>query len=521
MLNKSNSRYPIFLKIIISFILGAIAVFSYAPFDIWLLAFVSFSGLLILVSNASAKRAMILGLSWGIGYFLAGVHWVYVSIKLYGELPLVLAVLILGLFVLYLSLYSMLFALGISLSKKWFKPYSIKQLVLFAPILWQITEFLRATILSGFAWLQFGYTQLHTPLASLFPVIGINGVELLFTFLCGLLAYLFVRIFITHKNHFISKANFIALFWCVALFFAPLSLNLITWIHHDLRNNVSISLVQGNITQLIKWDPQQLQKTLGTYRALTERASTQSDIVIWPEAAITSLEINQQPYLHDLDKFALDHDIAVAVGIINLDYQHDKIYNTLIVLGDETPYQYPTENRYNKHHLVPFGEYTPLEFILKPISQLLNIPMSSMSSGNAVQAPLVMKGYHFLTAICYEIILSNQMLNNFTPETQFLLTVSNDAWFGDTIGPWQHLQMAQTRALEFGRVLLRSTNNGITAVIMPTGEISVMLPQFDTNILTTSAAIYSGQTPYSKWGNSFFYGLILILFISLFIKKRS
>jgi len=190
-------------------------------------------------------------------------------------------------------------------------------------------------------------------------------------------------------------------------------------------------------------------------------------------------------------------------------------------LGKKEPYQYPTAHRYQKHHLVPFGEFTPFESLLEPITELLNIPMSSMKAGDEKQPQLTMKGFKFTTAICYEVILSDLIWENFKPDTDFLLTVSNDAWFGDSIGPKQHLQMAQARALEFGRPLIRSTNNGITAIINEQGRIIKQIPAFTADVLTASLSPTTGLTPYAKWGNKPYLLFMILMCISIFIKRCS
>lgn len=520
---QMNKSYLIQLGI--SLILGAIAVFSYAPFSIWPIAFISFSGLLLLVNKKTVKQAALIGFIWGIGYFSAGVHWIYVSIKQYGDLPLPLAIIILGLLISYLAIYPMIFTILLRLLNKYCPPYSFKQLALLAPLIWQLTEFIRGTLLNGFAWLQFGYSQLDAPLGGLFPILGINGVNLVFSFCCGLLSYLIYQLAIHLKYHqvIIKSHLYSAICTILVLFFASYWFKTVNWTQIDTSRQADITLVQGNIQQSLRWNKEQLNQTLDIYSQLTEQYIKQSDIIIWPEAAITDLELNQQSYLRALDQMAIENNTTIAVGILDLTKKQDdyQIYNALIVLGDSKPYQYPTTNRYLKHHLVPFGEYTPFESLLKPIAELLNIPMSSMSPGPTVQQPLMMKQFKFTTVICYEVILSDLIWQNFTEDTDFLLTVSNDAWFGNSIGPWQHLQMARARALEFGRTLLRSTNNGITTVISPQGLIEKQIPQFEIGALSTQLNPSTGLTPYAKWGNYPYYVLLLILIIIFFIRRKN
>ncbi len=506
----------------LSLLLGAVAVFSYAPFHIWPLALVSFAGLLWLIADKPKKRAMLLGLSWGVGYFLAGVHWVYISIKQYGEVPTSVAIIILGLLVVYLALYPMLFAWLLRAGDRFATKFSLKQQVLLAPILWQITEFLRGYILTGFAWLELGYSQLDSPLRSYFPIVGINGVTLLLTMCCGLSVYCLYKL--TYSS--LKKHIFGAIIALFAITIAPISFNLINWTTVDHSRSANFTLIQGNILQSLRWTNEQLNKTLNTYASLTEKNWGKDNIIIWSEASITDYEINQQPFLHYLDNEARANGSEIAVGIIDYHiadnaYQiNPDIYNTLMVLGEKTPYQYPNANRYQKHHLVPFGEFTPFAFLLNPIADLLDIPMSSMQAGAERQPRLTMKGFKFTTAICYEVILSNLMWKNFAPDTDFLLTVSNDAWFGDSIGPKQHLQMAQARALEFGRPMIRSTNTGITAIIDHHGYIIEQLPQFQTNVLNYTLSPTVGLTPYARFGELPYYLIISLLFILLFVKKR-
>ncbi|MCO6547078.1 MAG: apolipoprotein N-acyltransferase, partial [Gilliamella sp.] len=284
-------------KILLSLIFGGIAVFSYAPFHIWPLAFVSFAGLLWLIADSYKKQAMLLGLSWGIGYFAAGIHWVYISIKQYGELPTPIAIIILGFLILYLSLYPMLFAFLLRLANRFAGQFSFKQLIFLAPVLWQLTEFLRGYILTGFAWLQLGYSQLDSPLKGYFPVLGIDGVNLLLTILCGLFVYCIKTINKKmHRKHVLG-----ALIALLAILFAPVLFNNINWTKFNDTRSANFVLIQGNISQSIRWTKEQLNDTLQTYTKLTKQNFGKDKIIIWSEASITDYEINQQSFLQYLD----------------------------------------------------------------------------------------------------------------------------------------------------------------------------------------------------------------------------
>ncbi|MGL4379585.1 MAG: apolipoprotein N-acyltransferase [Vibrio sp.] len=480
-------------------LVGVLTPLAFAPYQIWPLALISPTLLLLLLHQQTARRAAIIGYAWGIGQFAFGISWVHVSIDTFGGMPKIASLFLMTLLVGYLALYPALFGW---LLNRWFANNSRSKWLGAVPALWLITDWLRGWVMTGFPWLWLGYSQIDSPLANFAPIGGVELITLLLLICAGSCAYALLN------------RHWLTLLIPLIIYATGYGLQAIQWVTPQTERNTTVALIQGNIEQGLKWLPNQRWPTIMKYTDLT-RENWDADIIIWPEAAIPALESEIPSFLHNLDAAARINQSAVITGIIN---QNDdqQYFNSVLTLG-VTPheeYRYDLSLRYHKYHLLPFGEFVPFEALLRPLAPFFNLPMSSFSQGEYVQPNLIAKGFAFAAALCYEIIFNQQVRDNVTAETDFLLTLSNDAWFGRSIGPMQHMEIARMRALELGKPLIRATNNGITAITDQRGRIVAQLPQFETGVLRATVTPTRGSTPYYQFGTTPLYlwvGLVLLL----------
>jgi len=476
-------------------LLGAATVPGFAPTALYPLPIFTAAGLLWLWQGAStARRAAALGFAYGAGLFLTGVSWVYISLHEFGAMPAPLAALATLLFCAVLALYP---ALAGWLQAQFSAPLAAKQLLLI-PALWVLTEWLRSWVFTGFPWLSLGYSQTASPLAGYAPLTGVFGLSWLAWLSAGLLLAL-TR----------ARQRSAALAGLAAVLALGYGLAQIEWTRPQGKP-ISVSLVQGNIAQDLKWDEKRFASTVQLYQRMTERSAAQ--LTVLPETAIPRfLDLLDPALLRALALSARSHGGDLILGL-PLREGPGRYYNSALSLGAS-----PTQ-RYDKIHLVPFGEFIPPGFGWVP--SILKIPLADFTRGSAAQAPLDLAGQRIAVNICYEDAFGEEIIR-VLPEATLLVNISNVAWFGDSLAPHQHLQIAQLRALETGRTMLRATNTGMTAIIDHRGRIAAVLPPFTDGTLSGSAQGRSGATPYVRWGNTPLVLLALLLCAVFALRYRN
>jgi apolipoprotein N-acyltransferase len=467
---------------VIALAAGALTPLAFSPFDLWPLLLLSIALFYLGLRSIDGRAAVARGWCYGFGVFAAGTSWVFVSIHDYGAASVPLALLLTVAFVAGLGL---LFALFAWLWVRWLRSGTPLLDALVFAALWVALEAFRGWFLTGFPWLYAGYSQLYGPLASLAPI---GGVWLL-SFLVVLSATLIVELVrVKDSKLLLGTARL--------LLFAPWLVGLLLGSYHwttPKGEPLSVVAIQGNVPQLLKWEAQLLNAQLTLYRDLT-LAAPPADLIVWPETAVPVLRQHVQPYLAAMGEHARERGAALITGLPVREPNaagEPRYYNALTSLGEGS-------GTYLKQKLVPFGEYVPLQDLLRGLIEFFNLPMSDFARGAADQPLLQARGYQLAPFICYEVVYP-EFAASLAAQSDILLTVSNDTWFGSSIGPLQHLQMAQMRALEAGRWMIRATNNGVTALINPFGRISQQLPQFEQATLQGDVVPMQGLTPYLVW----------------------
>ena len=512
------SKPPEAARLLLASASGAIAVAGFAPLHIWPLLIISLAALFVLWFCASSKRqAALYGFCWGMGFFLTGVSWLYVSLHVYGNMPAPLAALAILLFCSYLSLFPLLAGVLVRRLHAQLPSFPLVILLAVMPALFVLTEYLRGWFLSGFPWLIVGNSQtpgglFGAPLAGFAPLFGVFGLSWIIALSAAAIVCCIPRLAGLRLSRFrrVGIAAAVVVLWGVGL-----ALQWVPW-SAPTGSPLRIALLQGNIEQAIKWREDQRAATLDVYLAMVK--STQAKLIVLPETALpTFMDEVPRDYLNVLKQHAEQNGGDLIVGVpvaqrLTPSAPLYTYYNSAISLG-VSPSQ-----RYDKQHLVAFGEFMPPAFSW--VYRWLKIPLAGFTPGAQDQAPMRVSGYRVAINICYEDVFGDEIRRPL-PDAELLVNVSNMAWYGHSLAADQHVQFSQMRALETSRWMLRATNTGVTAAINEHGEIVKALPQFTRGVLEIDAQPRTGITPFVRWGDwPVLLGIALILIAVAFFARK-
>jgi len=481
---------------------------GFAPFGWVFVSLLSIAGILFLWQKQTPSQAKRSGFVYGFFVFLVGSYWTYISVGTFGGAPVWLALLVmLGLVCIMASYYS---GMGYVVTR-WFKSshYSKLTWVFIVASLWTLVEWLRGWVLTGFPWLNLGYLSLDTPIAGYAPLGGVYFC----TFIWAFIAAAIVQCVNAKRSWNIGMVMSI-----VGLLVAGYFLNGAEWTE-SYSDEISVALVQGGVPQDKKWDAEQLPLTMQLYTQLTLQ-NKESDLIVWPEVAIPKLRPQIVGYYQNL-KQQLPEKTVLLAGVIDQlpSGEHSDIRNGLLKIDSRMGT--PQEQVYYKQHLVPFGEYFPVPKFIRAWLRMMNLPYSDITPGARKQPAISMHELKLGAFICYEDAYTNRV-RAMLPAANIFVNVSNDAWFGGSLAPHQHLQITRMRALETERPILRSTNNGITAVIDKKGDIVSTVEQFKPQVLRANVQPVKGATPFATLGNWMIISLCVMFlgFIRLLTRKR-
>lgn len=484
-------------NILLAFASGGLGALAFAPYDQpWAVLF-PLLGLCHFMYRRrhQAKYCWLVSCS----FIFFSALWLRFSMTEYSNVPIAVALLaILGM-AGYLSLF---YAAAVFIANKCFCGRIFVKNVVVIPALWILADWLGADLLSGFPWMYLGYTQTDTYIANLAPYAGVFGITLFLLCASSMLYYAAFR------RSAVSAIGGLVL----------LAMPLFVEAHFtEAKPSLKVALVQGNIDQIIKWDRARAGDIFMTYYELTApyfRGEKKVDAVIWPESAVPELENFASDVIEALDIDARTNDFSLITGIQYYDVDRKQYHNSVIGIGlidseKQERYTFSKGNRYYKRHLVPIGEKVPFDEFLRTFGAFFNMPMSSFTPGEEIQPNIIAGNLKVATAICYEIAFPDEILPNMHDDTNAIVTVSNDGWFGTnkpgetpviTAGPWQHAKIAKMRALEFQKPVLRATNNGLTVVYAADGTSLGELPFYEKGVLEASVTPMTGHTPFGKHG---------------------
>jgi len=455
---------------------GLVMPLGFAPFGEAWAAFVGLAVIFAVVAAAPARRAALAAYLFGLGYAGLGVYWIFIAVGEYGG-GVLAASLVTPLFI---ALFALLPLAALMLGRWIGRGRTALTPLLALPLAWVLVEWVRSWLLTGATWLSIGYTQLETPLAGIAPLLGVYGVGLAMAPVAGALAWWLLRP--------LSARPLAPVLLASAVFGTAMVLPG-GWTQ-PVGQALDVALLQGNISQDQKWLEANREETLRDY-VEASREHFGRDLVIWPETAVPAFyhQVREQ-YLAPLAAEARAAGTTLLVGAPVADPAGEGMFNAVVALNESPAFYY-------KRHLVPFGEYVPFREQFGGILDFVGAPLGDFNAGTSAR-PLPAAGYDIGVSVCYEVTFGAEVADAL-PAADLLLNVSNDAWFGRSLAPWQHLEMARMRALETGRPMLRATNTGVTALIDHRGRITASGPLFEPAVVTGEVRPRTGATPYVRW----------------------
>ncbi len=482
---------------------GAALCGAFAPLNLWLLALLSPAVLMALWQQATPRHAAALGFCFNLGTFATGTYWLYISIHEMGDQPLWIALIVMAGLVFILASYGALLGWMVA---AWLPSTGTLRWLVGLPAAWLLVEWFRGWFLTGFPWLSLGYSQTGTWMSGVAPVSGVYGVSALLllgsgALLCMALGSLRERLL---------GAVVLVMIWVV-----PGLLLGIAWTH-PAGSSVSVAIVQGAIPADEKWVEEHYDEQFDIYRDLT-RSALGEQVIVWPEAAVPDTAQNLSDYLLARYHEANARQSALVVGVFRERAPENggdpEIYNSLLTMDDQAV------EWYDKQHLVPFTELIPGPAFARKWLAFMRLPFDGFTRGASDQPPVKAGPLVLLPAICYDDAYGSSNLH-MLPAANALMTITNDGWFGRSTARYQHLQIAQMRAIETGRYLIRAANDGVSAIIGPDGRVRAAAPEFVRTVFRGSVVPMQGMPPYARFGNWLIVVLGTIVLAAVVIRER-
>ena len=508
---------------------GGLSVFAFAPFKLYPLAWLTPAVLFYALSKANTKKEYFkLGFVFGIGFYGAGASWPFYSMYFFAHLPLPVALFGTSLFVLMLALLTTgLFGWLASLFRH--RPL-FARLLLFYPAAWVMFEWFREWFLTGFPWLYLGNSQIDGIFAAYAPITGVLGVSYVSVLIAGALLSFFIgnsvqrvvhippdpdsRLVNTNmqvEERLSSSIRILSALIIILLTVAAIALENVNWTTQTGKA-IKVSVLQSNISQEEKLDPNSLIPSLALYRSMT-KASRGSDLIVWAETSLfDSFNRHMKSLILPLQGSIRKRKQSILIGGFHIN-ENNQVENSVLALSSDA------REIYSKRHLVPFGEYIPMLEYVRLLEKWIALPPFSNIESGVNSGTLEVAGQIAQMTICYEDAFGSEMIKSM-PQATMLINVSHDGWFSHSLEPEQHMQIARMRSLEMGRYMVRSTTTGPSGIIDEKGNLIATAPIYTRKVITHKVQPFTGLTPYARWGNYLIVGIISFVLLLGLIWKR-